>query len=119
MKENAVKENSKQLALIVIEHVQQMERVHEYVLSKQLLRCGTSIGANIREAIAAESKRDFLHKLQIALKEARECEYWIEILQSSKYKGISHYLDLSMSLDEVTKLLVSITKTVKHQLLKK
>lgn len=119
MKENAVKEQSKKLALIVIEYVQKMEQLHEYVLSKQLLRCGTSIGANIREAIAAESKRDFLHKLQISLKEARECEYWIEILQESKYKGIADYQDLTISVEEVTKLLVAITKTVTKQLISK
>ncbi len=72
------------LDIIVIYKQLSAER-KEYVLSKQLLRAGTSIGANINEAISGESKRDFIHKLGIALKEARETSYWLNLLKDSSY----------------------------------
>lgn len=61
------------------------ETKKEYVLSKQLLRCGTSIGANVREAIQAQSRKDFVSKMNIALKEAGETEYWLELLHNTNY----------------------------------
>ena len=63
----------------------------EFVLSKQVLRSGTSIGANVNEAISSESKKDFVHKLGIALKEARETAYWLSLLKDSGYINIEHF----------------------------
>ncbi len=85
----------------------------EYVLSKQLLRSGTSIGANINEAQAGQSKKDFIAKISIASKEARESKYWIELLIKTDYldKDDCHVLTLVSEIDEIVKLLTSIVKT--------
>lgn len=89
------------------------EEKKEYILSKQLLRSGTSIGANINEAQDAQSTNDFISKLSISLKEARESKYWIELLKETDYltdKEADNILDDTV---EVIKLLVSIIKTTK------
>ncbi|MDE1191126.1 MAG: four helix bundle protein [Arachidicoccus sp.] len=86
----------------------------EYVLSKQLLRSGTSIGANIREAEQAQSKIDFIHKLSIALKEANETEYWLELLNQSGYLEQKLFESLYIDCKEMLKLLTSIIKTSKQ-----
>jgi four helix bundle protein len=83
------------------------------VLSKQLLRSATAIGALVRESEHAESKADFIHKLSIALKEANESDYWIELLHRSGYVSESEYQSLFSDLDEIIRLLVSIIKTSK------
>lgn len=85
----------------------------EFVMSKQLLRCGTSIGANIREANEGISKSDFAAKIYIALKEARETEYWIELLWRTDYISDKEYKSLNTDCSEILSLLVSICKTVK------
>ena len=87
----------------------------EYVLSKQLLRSGTSIGANVNEAQAAQSKNDFISKMSIASKEARETKYWIELLISTDYlKDKESYVEsLKFEIDEIVKLLSSIVKSMK------
>ena len=87
----------------------------EYVLSKQLLRSGTSIGANINEAISGQSKRDFIHKLSIALKEAREADYWLNLLKDSDYIDSSQYIKLTSSVREIIKILSSIILTTKQK----
>ena len=84
----------------------------EFVMSKQLLRCGTSIGANIREANEGISKSDFAAKIYIALKEARETEYWIELLWRTDYISDKEYKSLNTDCSEILSLLVSICKTV-------
>ncbi len=86
----------------------------EYVLSKQLLRSGTSIGANINEAQDAQSKNDFISKLSISLKEARETKYWIELLRETDYLTDKEANNILEDLIEVIKLLVSIIKTTKE-----
>lgn len=86
----------------------------EFVISKQLLRSGTSIGANVREAEQAESRADFIHKLSIALKEANETEYWLDLLNETKYLKNSEYLSVQGDVKEILKLLVSIIKTSKE-----
>ena len=86
----------------------------EYVLSKQLLRSGTSIGANINEAQDAQSKNDFISKLSILLKEARETKYWIELLRETDYLTDKEANNILEDLIEVIKLLVSIIKTTKE-----
>ena len=85
----------------------------EYVLSKQLLRSGTSIGANIAEAQYGSSRKDFLNKLYISLKECAETLYWLELLYSCDYFSCSEYESLRSDCDELRKLLSSITKSVR------
>lgn len=86
------------------------EEKREYVLSKQLLRSGTAIGALVREAEQAESKADFIHKLAIALKEAKETEYWIELLQQSGFFDDKGAKSLLSDLLQLIKLLTAIIK---------
>lgn len=85
----------------------------EYILSKQLLRAGTSIGANVNEAQAAQSKADFISKLSISSKEAREVNYWINLLIETKYLNIddAHVKSLKEDTEEIIKLLTSIIKS--------
>lgn len=83
----------------------------EYVLSKQVLRSGTAIGALVREAEHAESKADFTHKMNIALKEANETLYWLELLYQSEYIAAQSFESIRMDSEELVKLLVSIVKT--------
>lgn len=87
----------------------------EFILSKQLLRCGTSIGANVNEAISAESKKDFVHKLGIALKEARETVYWLKLLKDSNYL-IQDAFEINISkCSELIQILSSIILTTKQR----
>jgi four helix bundle protein len=85
----------------------------EFVLSKQLLRCGTSIGANVHEAVSSESKRDFVHKLSIALKEAKETSYWLNLLRDGDYILDEQFQRLNSSCTEIIKILNSIILTTK------
>jgi len=89
----------------------------EYVLSKQLLRSGTSIGANINEAQAAQSTNDFIAKLSIASKEARESQYWIKLLIETDYLSLSNGNTqvLQNEINEIVKLLTSIIKTTQER----
>ncbi|MEO1210054.1 MAG: four helix bundle protein [Cyanobacteria bacterium J06638_20] len=84
------------------------------ILANQLLRSGTSIGANTAEAKSGQSRKDFLHKLEIALKEARETEYWLKLLIASDILHPDRVNSLLEEIDEIIKILVSITKKVKH-----
>ena len=86
----------------------------EFVISKQLLRSGTGVGALVRESEHAESKADFIHKLSIALKEANETEYWLDLLKETGYLSESEYLSIQDNIKEILKLLVSIIKTTKQ-----
>ncbi|MGH2278569.1 four helix bundle protein [Aliarcobacter sp. ERUVET-7] len=95
------------------------EEKKEFVLSKQLLRSGTSIGANISESQDAQSPNDFISKLSISLKEARESKYWIDLLIETKYLTSLETNSILSDLDEITKLLVSIIKTTKDNNAKK
>ena len=87
----------------------------EFVLSKQLLKSGTSIGANVTEAIYAQSKKDFLHKMNIALKEAGESEYWINQIIDSELYG-DHWNSLLEDCIEIKRIIHSIVKTTKKHL---
>ena len=110
-KENPIKEKSFAFALKIIKHCQRLQHQREFVLSKQLLRNGTSIGANVEEATAAESRRDFHHKLAIASKEARETNYWLRLLdQSDLSKGVD-VMPLLEDVDEIIRMLTAIVKT--------
>ena len=86
----------------------------EFVLSKQLLRSGTAVGALVREAEHAESSADFIHKLAIALKEANETDYWLELLQVTGYLSGQQFQDMKKDIVELLKLLISIIKTTKQ-----
>lgn len=88
----------------------------EFVLSKQILRSGTAVGALIKEAEHAQSKADFLNKMNIALKEANETEYWLMLLKDSGYIGDESFNPLFANNSELIKLLVSIVKTTKRSL---
>lgn len=85
----------------------------EYILSKQLLRSGTSIGANIREANNAQSKADFIHKLSISLKESDETDYWLELLNDSNYISLLDFKKLSNQNTDLNRMLTSSIKTLK------
>ena len=87
----------------------------EFVMSKQLLQSGPSIGANVKEAIRGQSKPDFYSKLNIALKEASETEYWLEILYETEYIDKKLFESINEDCQELIKLLVSITKTQKQK----
>ena len=87
----------------------------EFVLSKQMLRSGTSIGANISEVLCAESNRDFIHKLHIAYKEANETQYWFEVLLKSNLINNIEYTSINNDLSELLALLTSIIKTSKNK----
>jgi len=114
MKENVIKDKSFDFALRIINLYKYLsEEKKEYVLSKQLLRSGTSVGANIRESEHAESKNDFIHKLSISLKEANESHYWIELLYKSDYIKEKEYISISNDINEILKILISIIKTSK------
>ena len=88
----------------------------EFILSKQLLRSGTAIGALIREAEHAQSKADFLNKMNVSLKEANETEYWLMLLKDSKYLPENGFNSIHKDCDELIRLLVSIVKTTKKKL---
>ena len=114
MKENVLKMKSCAFALRVVKLYQFLsQEKKEKVMSLQLLRSGTAIGAMVREAEYAESKADFIHKLNIALKEANETEYWMELLFKSEYLSEEAFNSLSMDIKELLKLLISIVKTSK------
>lgn len=93
------------------------EERKEFVLSKQLLRSGTSICAQIKEAQHAQSSADFLHKMNVALKEANETEYWISLLKDTGFINQNEYTTIIHDCAEVLKLLVSIVKTTKSKLI--
>ena len=90
-----------------------MNEKQEFIMSKQLLRSGTAIGALVREAEFAESKNDFIHKLSISLKEANETDYWLTLLHESDYIDEESYLSIQADCKELIKLLVSIIKKTK------
>ena len=114
MKENVIEIKSFAFALRIVKLFQFLTtEKNEYILSKQLLRSGTAIGALVREAEQAESNAVFIHKLSIALKEANESEYWIDLLFQSGYKEELASASLKTDLTEVLKLLISIVKTSK------
>jgi four helix bundle protein len=94
-----------------------MER-REFVLSKQILRSGTSIGANVNEAISAQSKRDFIHKLSISLKEGRETMYWLRLLKDSNYIEETQFNKLYHSCEEIIRILTKIILTTKERYFK-
>lgn len=110
---NPIATKSKAFALRIIKLYQFLsDEKKEYVLSKQILRSGTSIGANVREGLRGQSKADFGAKMNIALKEANETEYWLELLYESSYIEEKPYASITSDLNEILSLLTSIVRTV-------
>lgn len=89
------------------------EKKDETIMSKQLLRCGTSIGANVREGQYAQSKKDFISKMNIALKEAGETDYWLDVIHSAEYFTDEGYASLDADNKELLRMLAAIVKTSK------
>lgn len=117
MKENVLIDKSKDLALRIVRMYKYLcDEKKEFVLSKQVLRSGTSIGANIREANRSQSKKDFIAKLNISLKEADETMYWLELLHESDYLDDDSFNSINTDTEELVKLLVSIIKSTKSNL---
>ena len=112
-RENLTKEKSFAFAIEIVTLYKILLDRKEFVLSKQMLRSGTSIGANIRESEHAQSKADFIHKLSISLKEANETEYWIDLLFETKYLSQSEFEFIKPKNVELLKLLTSIINTSK------
>ncbi len=114
VKENLIVVKSYEFALKIIRIYTVLSRENsEYVLSKQLLRSGTSVGANVEEAEGAQSRADFVHKLSIAYKEAREARYWIRLLNDSKILGNEAFLDLLQDCEDIIHILSSIILSTK------
>jgi four helix bundle protein len=115
MKKNVILDKSFEFAVRIVnlnKHI--ISEKKEYVLSKQILRSGTAIGALIRESQHAESNADFIHKLSIALKEANETDYWLLLLNKTDFLNEEQYLSLKNDIEELIKLLVSIIKSSKE-----
>ena len=115
--DNPLYSKSKQLAINIVKLYKSLSSEKgEYVLSKQLLRSGTSIGANIREGKRPQSDADFVSKMSIALKEAEETLYWLEILHETDYLEESDFNEFYENTEEIVKILVSVIKTKKQEM---
>lgn len=114
MSNNVIEEKSKCFALRIIKLYKYLcNDKKEFVLSKQILRSGTSIGANVKEAECGQSKADFYAKMNIALKEASETEYWLELLHESGYIEETHFDSIYNDCQEIIRILTAITKSQK------
>lgn len=112
-KRNIIKDKSFDFAIEIVVLYKQLTAEKEFVMSRQLLKSGTSIGANVREAEFAQSKADFISKMSISLKEANETDYWLELLFQTNYIEKETYHKFSSKSKEIIKLLVSIVKSSK------
>ena len=114
--ENVIEKKSYAFAINVVNAYKKLESRSEYVLSKQLLRSGTSIGANVMEGLRAQSRKDFISKMNIALKEANESEYWIRLLMDTGYLSKQEDKLLLNECKEVCRILSSIVRTANNNL---
>lgn len=115
MSSNIIREKSFTFALSIIDTYKLLTHTYrDYVLSKQLLKSGTSVGANIEEALRAQSRRDFHAKMSIALKEAAESLYWLKLLQHTYPKEVSTWRQLVKEGDSIIAILVAITRSTKE-----
>ena len=110
MKENIIATKTFDFALSVVNLFVQLKKENEFIISKQILRSATSIGANVEEAIAAQSRKDFIHKMSIASKEARETKYWLRLLDKSNLTQIvvDNYL---IEIEHIINIITKIIKT--------
>ncbi|VFA43725.1 four helix bundle protein [Chryseobacterium indologenes] len=113
---NVLKDKSFTFSIHIIEQYKRLAESKEYVMSKQLLRSGTAVGALIREAEFAQSKADFISKLSISLKEANETSYWLELLHRTQYIDTMRFEESSQYINELISMLVSSIKTSKLKL---
>ncbi len=111
MKDNLIQEKSYDFALKIIELYRKLVKENEYILSKQILRSGTSIGANVEEAQAGQSRADFISKISIASKEAREVCYWLRLLRDSNTISKSEADTLLSEAESIINILTSIVKS--------
>ena len=117
MNKNIVKEKSFDFAIRIVKlYKYLMDEKKEFVLSKQILRSGTSIGANVNEAQQGQSRKDFLMKMNISLKECTETKYWIELLSATDYINTEQKESIITDCIELEKLLTSIVKTTSNQM---
>lgn len=116
MKENKLAKLSMEFSVDIINLVKNLKAKHENVISNQVGRSGTSIGANIHEANYAQGKKDFVSKLEIALKEASETGYWLELLYRTNYISENEYKDLSNKCTTIRVMLVASCRTVKNNI---
>ena len=116
MKENLIQQKTYDFALKIINTSKQMQMNKEFVLSRQLLKSGTSIGANVEEAIGGQSRKDFLSKISIAYKEARETKFWLRLLRDSNSMDTAHSEELIYQIDEILRIIGSIQRTTKSKL---
>lgn len=114
MRNNVVQQKSFDFAIAIIRLYKKLQDKRELVLSRQVLRSGTSIGANIEEANAGQSRKDFLAKMSVASKEARETRYWLQLLQKSKLADCSVSSELTQ-VEELIRILTSIVKTTSEK----
>ena len=113
--DNVILEKSFSFAVRIVNLYKHLcQNKNEYVLSNQILRSGTSVGANVNEATCGISRKDFLSKMYIAYKEIKETIYWIELLYKTKYLTENEYESISYEANEISKILSSITKTTKN-----
>lgn len=111
---NDVERKSKSFALRSIRLFQYLTKEkREFILSKQVIRSGTSIGANVKEAIYGQSRADFLAKMSIALKEANETDYWLELIYAGGYISLSEYQSIAHDCDDLIRLLTAIVKSTR------
>lgn len=113
MKQNLIQDKTFQFALDIINFYILLKQENEFVISKQLLKSGTSIGANVEEAIAAQSRKDFINKLSIASKEARETKYWLRLLNKSNLTSLDteHLLKEIENIINITSKIIITTKS--------
>ena len=112
--ENVIQTKSYAFAVRIVRLYQHLSvEKKEYVLSKQVLRCGTSIGANVEEAIGGQSRADFVSKMSIAYKEARETSYWLRILKDTDYLTVSQFDSIHADAEELCRIIASIQKSTK------
>lgn len=116
MGKSVLRDKSYMFAVAIVKLCQQLQNKHkEYVLSKQLLRSGTAVGALLREAEFGQSKADFIHKMHISLKEANETDFWLDLLKDTGYMDEVNYVELSQSCKGLISMLVSSLNTLKYR----
>lgn len=117
MSKSIIKNKSFEFSLKIITLYKKLVTKNEYIISKQLLKSGTSIGANVEEALAGQSKKDFIAKMSISSKEARETKYWLRLLKESNLTS-TNVDELIIDIEEIIKILTSIVKTSQQSLTK-
>lgn len=119
MSENVIQKKSFEFAIQIVETYNYLvTEKREFVLSKQLLRAGTSIGANVSEAVRGQSTKDFIHKFQISRKEANETLYWLNLLEATHFIHSENAGNLAKKCDELIRILTAIIKTSEIKLMK-